>query len=241
MSRSFYVDSLIVKDTARAVPLNDHPGQDFLIPISVHSPGVVGVAAPACPSRKTGAFCVCPLCVTSHIPLLKGPFPGGDAPFCHRVAHQQSGPALAHHGHAAYSVTDPRRRRRQRAAPEREAHAHRLHQHAAAGAGARVLLQHVPVAPAQDRDRHLPPPVREAGQDLVPEPARQAQEGGQGRAAERARRLQVRRRPRALPEVGGRGGVAVAGVGDGGEGDLARVTRGPPAFHQHLTSLSRPR
>ncbi|XP_028857132.1 GS homeobox 2 [Denticeps clupeoides] len=109
MSRSFYVDSLIVKDTARAVPLNDHPGQDFLIPISVHSPGVVGVAAPACPSRKTGAFCVCPLCVTSHIPLLKGPFPGGDAPFCHRVAHQQSGPALAHHGHAAYSVTDPRR------------------------------------------------------------------------------------------------------------------------------------
>lgn len=121
MSRSFYVDSLIIKDTVRPTPLSEHAGQDFLIPISVHSPSMMGVTAPMCPSRKSGTFCVCPLCVTSHIhstrggiPLLKGQFPGGEAQYCQRVAHQQS-PALAHPGHApvctptTYSVTDPRR------------------------------------------------------------------------------------------------------------------------------------
>ncbi|KAL2089877.1 hypothetical protein ACEWY4_014565 [Coilia grayii] len=120
MSRSFYVDSLIIKDTARPASLSEHTAQDFLIPISVHSPSVMGVTAPMCPSRKSGTFCVCPLCVTSHIhssrggiPLLKGQFPG-EVQFCQRVAHQQS-PALAHPGHApvctptTYSVTDPRR------------------------------------------------------------------------------------------------------------------------------------
>lgn len=123
MSRSFYVDSLIIKDPARPA-LREHTGQDFLIPIGMHSPGVMSVTAPVCPSRKTGTFCVCPLCVTSHIhsprggiPLLKGQgFSAGDAAFCQRVAHQQSS-ALAHpgHGHApvctptSYSVTDPRR------------------------------------------------------------------------------------------------------------------------------------
>lgn len=126
MSRSFYVDSLIIKDSARPVPLNEHPGQDFLIPLGVHSPGVMAVAAPVCPSRKNGTFCVCPLCVTSHIhsprssiPLLKGQFPSGEMQYCQRIGHQQSAAltqhgALAQHGHTpvgapTYSVTDTRR------------------------------------------------------------------------------------------------------------------------------------
>lgn len=119
MSRSFYVDSLIIKDTVRPAPA-EHPGKDFLLPISMHSPGVMTVSAPVCPSRKNGTFCVCPLCVTSHIhssrggiPMLKGQFPGADAQYCQRLAHQQS-PALAHPGHTpvctpTFSVTDPRR------------------------------------------------------------------------------------------------------------------------------------
>lgn len=119
MSRSFYVDSLIIKDTVRPAPA-EHPGKDFLIPISMHSPSVMTVAAPVCPSRKNGTFCVCPLCVTSHIhssrsgiPMLKSQFPGAEAQYCQRIAHQQS-PALAHPGHTpvctpTFSVTDPRR------------------------------------------------------------------------------------------------------------------------------------
>lgn len=119
MSRSFYVDSLIIKDTVRPGPA-EHTGQDFLIPISMHSPSVMTVTAPVCPSRKNGTFCVCPLCVTSHIhssrsgiPMLKGQFPGAEAQYCQRIAHQQS-PALAHPGHTpvctpTFSVTDPRR------------------------------------------------------------------------------------------------------------------------------------
>lgn len=119
MSRSFYVDSLIIKDTVRPGPA-EHPGQDFLIPISMHSPSVMTVSAPVCPSRKNGTFCVCPLCVTSHIhssrsgiPMLKSQFPGAEAQYCQRIAHQQS-PALAHPGHTpvctpTFSVTDPRR------------------------------------------------------------------------------------------------------------------------------------
>lgn len=119
MSRSFYVDSLIIKDTVRPGP-TEHPAQDFLIPISMHSPSIMTVTAPVCPSRKTGTFCVCPLCVTSHIhssrsgiPLLKTQFAGAEAQYCDRIAHQQS-PALAHPGHTpvctpTFSVTDPRR------------------------------------------------------------------------------------------------------------------------------------
>lgn len=118
MSRSFYVDSLIIKDTVRPGPA-EHPGQDFLIPISMHSPSVMTVTAPICPSRKNGTFCVCPLCVTSHIhssrtgiPMLKSQFPGAEAQYCQRIAHQP--PALAHPGHTpvctpTFSVTDPRR------------------------------------------------------------------------------------------------------------------------------------
>ncbi|MBN3312729.1 GSX2 protein, partial [Atractosteus spatula] len=121
MSRSFYVDSLIIKDTAaRPAPLSEHAGQEFLIPISVHSPSVMTVSAPVCPSRKSGTFCVCPLCVTSHIhsprsgiPVLKSQFPSGESQYCQRLGHQPS-PALGHPGHApacspTYSVTDPRR------------------------------------------------------------------------------------------------------------------------------------
>ncbi|XP_061635378.1 GS homeobox 2 [Phyllopteryx taeniolatus] len=116
MSRSFYVDSLIVKDARPA----EHPAaaaHDFLLPISVHTPGVV----PACPSRKSGAFCVCPLCVSTHLhsnsrPALKGHFATGSeaAQYCHRLAHHQhQSAALAHPGHApvctASVFTDPRR------------------------------------------------------------------------------------------------------------------------------------
>lgn len=125
MSRSFYVDSLIVKDAARPVvvpslpePPPPPPGQDFLIPLGVPAPLVMSVAGgPACPSRKSGGtFCVCPLCVTSHLhasaraggggggaaaaslPLLKGHFapgggggagPGGEGQFCPRMSHVQ--------------------------------------------------------------------------------------------------------------------------------------------------------
>lgn len=123
MSRSFYVDSLIIKDTVRPAPLNEHhPGHDFLIPISMHAPSMMTVNAPVCPSRKSGTFCVCPLCVTSHIhssrsgiPMLKSPYPGAETQYCHRIAHaQQQTSALAHSGHPpvctpTYSVTDPRR------------------------------------------------------------------------------------------------------------------------------------
>ncbi|XP_034036748.1 GS homeobox 2 isoform X1 [Thalassophryne amazonica] len=117
MSRSFYVDSLIIKDTVRPGPAEPQ-GQDFLIPISMHSPNVM--TAPVCPSRKSGTFCVCPLCVTSHIhssrsgiPMLKSQFSGTDAQYCHRIAHHPS-PTLAHAGHTSvctptFSVTDARR------------------------------------------------------------------------------------------------------------------------------------
>ncbi|XP_051955204.1 GS homeobox 2-like [Xyrauchen texanus] len=116
MSRSFYVDSLIIKDPARPA-LREHMSQDFLIPISMHSPGVMSVTAPVCPSRKTGTFCVCPLCVTSHIhspragiPLLKAHgFSAGDATFCQRIAHQQSPTLAPVCTPTSYSVTDPRR------------------------------------------------------------------------------------------------------------------------------------
>ncbi|NXI98064.1 GSX2 protein, partial [Psophia crepitans] len=91
MSRSFYVDSLIIKDSSRPAPSlpEHHHGQDFFIPLSMPSPLVMSVSGPGCPSRKSGAFCVCPLCVTSHlhssrggggggaIPLLKSQFPAG--------------------------------------------------------------------------------------------------------------------------------------------------------------------
>ncbi|XP_044273790.1 GS homeobox 2 [Varanus komodoensis] len=162
MSRSFYVDSLIIKDSARpaapSLPEHHHhpppPGQDFLIPLGVPaSPLVLSVAGgPACPaSRKSGAFCVCPLCVTSHlhaasaraaggggggggaatIPLLKGHFPpaaaaagpgaGGEAPYCPRMSH-----------HAP-----------QQPAPQQQQH----QQHGAAAAAAHAL-GHPPVCSA---------------------------------------------------------------------------------------------
>ncbi|MEE6462050.1 hypothetical protein FKM82_001473 [Ascaphus truei] len=129
MSRSFYVDSLIIKDSSRPAPSlpdhhhhhhHHHHGQDFLLPISMPSPTVMSVSASVCPSRKSGSFCVCPLCVTSHlhnsrtsIPLLKSQFASGDAQYCQRMS-QQPTPAIVHPGHApvcnpTYNVTDPRR------------------------------------------------------------------------------------------------------------------------------------
>uniref|UniRef100_A0A8B9E062 GS homeobox 2 n=1 Tax=Anser cygnoides TaxID=8845 RepID=A0A8B9E062_ANSCY len=80
MSRSFYVDSLIIKDSSRpapSLPEHHHHGQDFFIPLGVPSPLVMSVAGPGCPSRKSGAFCVCPLCVTSHLHSSRGAGGGG--------------------------------------------------------------------------------------------------------------------------------------------------------------------
>ena len=58
MSRSFYVDSLIIKDSSRPLPAlpehHHHHGQDFFIPLGVPSPLVMSVAGPGCPSRKSG-------------------------------------------------------------------------------------------------------------------------------------------------------------------------------------------
>ncbi|XP_010572870.1 PREDICTED: GS homeobox 2 [Haliaeetus leucocephalus] len=90
MSRSFYVDSLIIKDSSRPAPSlpEHHHGQDFFIPLSMPSPLVMSVSGPGCPSRKSGAFCVCPLCVTSHLHSSRG------APACAATT---------------YSVSDPRR------------------------------------------------------------------------------------------------------------------------------------
>uniref|UniRef100_A0A2K5I7Y6 GS homeobox 2 n=1 Tax=Colobus angolensis palliatus TaxID=336983 RepID=A0A2K5I7Y6_COLAP len=74
MSRSFYVDSLIIKDSSRPAPSlpEPHPGPDFFIPLGMPSPLVMSVSGPGCPSRKSGAFCVCPLCVTSHLHSSRG-------------------------------------------------------------------------------------------------------------------------------------------------------------------------
>ncbi|XP_004706384.1 GS homeobox 2 [Echinops telfairi] len=58
MSRSFYVDSLIIKDSSRPAPSlpEPHPGPDFLIPLGMPSPLVMSVSGPGCPSRKSEAF-----------------------------------------------------------------------------------------------------------------------------------------------------------------------------------------
>ncbi|XP_040822603.1 GS homeobox 2 [Ochotona curzoniae] len=79
MSRSFYVDSLIIKDSSRPAPSlpEPHPGPDFFIPLGVPSPLMMSVSGPGCPSRKSGGFCVCPLCVTSHLHPSRGPAGGG--------------------------------------------------------------------------------------------------------------------------------------------------------------------
>lgn len=79
MSRSFYVDSLIIKDSSRPAPSlpEPHPGPDFFIPLGMPSPLVMSVSGPGCPSRKSGAFCVCPLCVTSHLHSSRGPTGSG--------------------------------------------------------------------------------------------------------------------------------------------------------------------
>nr|XP_056711541.1 GS homeobox 2 [Euleptes europaea] len=140
MSRSFYVDSLIVKDsTARPAPpvpeAAPPPGADFLVPLGVPAPLVLSVGGGAgCPSRKSGAFCVCPLCVTSHLhasaragaaggaptgggggggglPLLKGHFPpvgaagGAEGHYCPRLAHAQQPPAPQQQ--AAHALAHP--------------------------------------------------------------------------------------------------------------------------------------
>ena len=49
-----------------------------------------------------------------------------------------------------------------------------VHQHAAPRAGAGILFQHVPVSTPEDRNRHVPESVREAGENLVSEPQGEA-------------------------------------------------------------------
>ena len=79
MSRSFYVDSLIIKDSSRPAPSlpEPHPGPDFFIPLGMPSPLVMSVSGPGCQSRKSGAFCACPLGVTPHPPAPRGPAGSG--------------------------------------------------------------------------------------------------------------------------------------------------------------------
>ncbi|XP_038625048.1 GS homeobox 2 [Tachyglossus aculeatus] len=138
MSRSFYVDSLIVKESGRggSGPLavqEAGPGPGPLIPLGVPAPLVVAMGGPGCPQlrKAAGAFCVCPLCVTSHLqggraagagpgapaPLLKGHFPAGtpdDGPFCPQTppvpAPAPPPPApVCTAAATAYSLSDPRR------------------------------------------------------------------------------------------------------------------------------------
>nr|XP_013804883.1 PREDICTED: GS homeobox 2 [Apteryx mantelli mantelli] len=92
MSRSFYVDSLIIKDSSRPAPSlpEHHHGQDFFIPLSMPSPLVMSMSGPGCPSRKSGAFCVCPLCVTSHL------HSSHHAPACAATTYSMSDPRRFH-------------------------------------------------------------------------------------------------------------------------------------------------
>lgn len=61
---------------------------------------------------------------------------------------------------------------------------HRVHQHPVVGVGAGVLVEYVSVASQADRDRYELEVVREAGEDLVPEPQGEVQEGGPAFRAE---------------------------------------------------------
>lgn len=56
-----------------------------------------------------------------------------------------------------------------------------VHQIPDAGAGEGVSLQSLPDPEAEDRDRSRPVPDRAPDQDLVPEPADEAEEGAAGR------------------------------------------------------------
>ncbi len=76
------------------------------------------------------------------------------------------------------------RRRSGRKRPKEDTHG--LHVHPVVGAGEGVRVQHVPVQVEEDRDRELPQPDREAGQDMVSEQTRQVQEGGGVREQEQA-------------------------------------------------------
>lgn len=76
--------------------------------------------------------------------------------------------------------TRERRRGQRHGFRELEEDSDGVHQQPAAGAGTGVRQQHVPVAAQTDRDRQLSAAFREAGEDLVPEQARQAQERGRG-------------------------------------------------------------
>lgn len=136
------------------------------------------------------------------------------------------------------------RRKRQQQTSEQQTHAHSLHQHATFGAGARVYLEHVPLQTAAHRDRNVPELVRETGEDLVSEPAREAQEGGQEqRPKDWLTQLQVHV-PVSSQMLGGRGGrhahLSIL-VREGGRGPvrlalnaLHCLTLLPPSPHKHF-------
>lgn len=63
---------------------------------------------------------------------------------------------------------------------QQQTYAHSLHQHSAFGAGERIRIQHVLVQTQAHWDRHLPEPLRETGENLVPEQKSKAQEGRKG-------------------------------------------------------------
>ena len=71
-----------------------------------------------------------------------------------------------------------RRRRRRRTAEPRP---DELHEQTVDGAGEGVPLQQVPDAGSSYRDRRVARPQRDAGEDLVPEPAHEAEETHEGR------------------------------------------------------------
>lgn len=85
-----------------------------------------------------------------------------------------------------------RRRLRYQPGTQRQKDEDSIYQYAAPGAGARILFQYVPVPTPENRDRDLPEPVREAGENLVSEPSCETQEGGERRFEEQSRKLQVR-------------------------------------------------
>ena len=92
-------------------------------------------------------------------------------------------------------------RRRQRRDWQRvhKTPSHGVHKHPAAAPRARVRRQQVLVEAAPHPDRRRAPTLRKAGENLVPEPARQAQEG-RSRRRRRSRRI-VLFRDRQLPPL----------------------------------------